>query len=146
MALNAKWDELFGGDGTAAGMTLASATAPAGAGGGGDGGGPDLKADQGPWTSSGGVAGELRTTTATAVGELAGAHEGVVAGTEGFGSTATLNAVHDSWKTRLGAVRDECGRLEGALRSAGKDFGERETDTTRKMTSAAPGRPNSGSW
>ncbi|MEU9982285.1 hypothetical protein [Streptomyces sp. NPDC050856] len=141
MALNAKWDELFGTDGSSARMTLASAKSPSG--GGGEGG-PDLKADQGPWTKAAGVAGELRTSTASSLTDLTQASEGVAGGTAGFTATGTLNEVLESWKTRLTAVRDECGRLEGALRSAGKEFGERETATRNKMAAAGPSQPARG--
>ncbi|MCP3822483.1 hypothetical protein NLX86_31675 [Streptomyces sp. A3M-1-3] len=116
-------------------MTLASAD---GAGGGGKGG-PDLKADQAPWASAGGVAGALRT--ATALTELETSGEGVAGGTEGFTATAAVTEVRTGWKDRLTSVRDECARLEGALRSAGKDFGERETATRQKIKAAMPQQP-----
>jgi hypothetical protein len=135
VALNAKWDELFGTGGSGASMTLASAKAP---GGGGGEGGPDLKADQGPWTKSGGVAAELRTMTSNSLTDLTAAGEGVAGGTAGFASTGTLNDVLQSWKTRLTAVRDECGRLEGALTSAGKEFGEREVTTRDRIARSIP--------
>lgn len=75
--MNAKWGELFGTDDSAARMTLASASS---AGGGGEGG-PNLKADQGPWTKAGGVAGQLRTSTSSSLTDLMTASEGVAGGT-----------------------------------------------------------------
>ncbi|HET6358379.1 hypothetical protein [Streptomyces sp.] len=123
MALNEKWQELFGGDSSGTRMTLASTDPP----GGGAKGGPDLKADQGPWTTSGGVAGALRTASVSALTELDTTSKGVAGGAEGFTATAALAEVRISWKGRITSVRDECGRLEGALKSAGKDFGERES-------------------
>ncbi|MEV6395024.1 hypothetical protein AB0M39_09650 [Streptomyces sp. NPDC051907] len=140
MALNAKWDELFGADDGAARMTLASATSP-GAGGGEDA--PDLKTDQGPWTKASGVAGQLRTSTSSSLTDLTTASEGVAGGTAGFASTTTLTSVLDSWKDRLTAVRDECGRLQGALYGAGKDFGERETFIKQKIAATLPTPPKS---
>lgn len=138
MALNAKWEELFGGDSSGTRMALASTDAP---GGGGGKGGPDLKADQGPWTTAGTVAGTLRTASVSALTELDTASDGVAGGTEGFTATAALTEVRTSWKGRITSVRDECGRLDGALKSAGKDFGEQETFIKQKMQSAAPQPP-----
>lgn len=113
-------------------------------GGGGGEGAPDLKAGQGPWTKAGGVAGQLRTSTSSSLTDLTTASEGVAGGTAGFTSTTTLTSVLESWKTRLTAVRDECGRLEGALWGAGKDFGERETFITQKIAATTPTQPKSG--
>ncbi|MFF0060360.1 hypothetical protein ACFYRC_02220 [Streptomyces sp. NPDC005279] len=141
MALNAKWGELFGTDESAAEMALASATSP---GGGGGEGAPDLKADQGPWTKAGGVAGQLRTSTSSSLTDLSTASEDVAGGTAGFTSTTTLTSVLESWKTRLTTVRDECSRLEGALWGSGRDFGERETFIKQKIAAAVPAQPKSG--
>lgn len=139
MALNAKWDELFGTGDTDARMSLASVPPDSGGGKGGGGGGePDLKADVGPWTRSGNVAGELRTSTSSSLTDLTTANEGVASATTGFASGSTLTTVLETWRTRLTAVRDECGRLEPALRSAGRDFGEREVDTQRKIAAESP--------
>lgn len=135
MALNAKWDELFGIGDSDARMSLAS-TAPDGGGGGG--GKTDLKADEGPWTKSGNVAGELRTSTSSSLTDLTTANEGVAGATTGFASGTTLTTILETWKTRVTAVRDECGRLEPALKSAGRDFGEREADTQRKIAAESP--------
>ncbi|MFF8610593.1 hypothetical protein ACF06X_32285 [Streptomyces sp. NPDC015346] len=150
MALNAKWDELFGGTGAPgtgasgtgpsqppASMTLAGLPAPEG-GGSGD---PNLKADEGPWHKAGNTAGELRTSTSTSLTDLDTANEGYAAGTAGFDSSAALTEILGTWKNRLTAVRDECGRLESALKSAGRDFGEREVATQRKIAAEAPVPP-----
>ncbi|WP_242582886.1 hypothetical protein [Streptomyces sp. MST-110588] len=40
---------------------------------------------------------------------------------------AVLNEVRASWSDRLGDVKAECHRLEGALRAAAKEFGEVDT-------------------
>jgi hypothetical protein len=141
MALNATWDELFGGTGPSqphASMTLAGLPAPDGGGGSGD---PDLKADEGPWHKAGNTAGELRTSTTTSLTDLDTANEGYAAGTAGFDSSAALTEILGTWKNRLTAVRDECGRLESALKSAGRDFGEREVATQRKIAAEAPVPP-----
>ncbi|MFF0423976.1 hypothetical protein ACFYUJ_06130 [Streptomyces sp. NPDC004520] len=118
-------------------MSLAGLAAPDGGGGGGD-----LKVDVGPWHSAGNTAGELRTSTANSVTDLDTANEGVAGSTAGFDSSAALDEILGTWKTRLSAVRDECGRLEGALKAAGRDFGEREEDTRQKV--AAEGARQSG--
>ncbi|MFI8517543.1 hypothetical protein ACIGEZ_06915 [Streptomyces sp. NPDC085481] len=129
MALNAKWQELIGEQPAA--MTLAGVPAE----GGGGGTGPDLKADVGPWHSAGGAAGELRVSTSTSLTDLDTANEGVSGGTAGFASSAALTEIIGTWKTRLTNVREECGRLEGALKAAGRDFGEQEADTQRRVAS-----------
>ncbi|MEV0410390.1 hypothetical protein AB0I68_06130 [Streptomyces sp. NPDC050448] len=142
MALNAKWQAVFGEDGRGPGagsgprMTLASA----GPSSGGSGGGPDLQASQGPWTSAGNIAGALRTSSATAVTELATANEGVSGATGGFSSTAALTEILGTWTTRLTAVRDECGRLNGSLKTAGRDFGERDIAVRQTFSEAVVGQ------
>ncbi|MFI1014632.1 hypothetical protein [Streptomyces sp. NPDC020965] len=140
MTLNTQWQELFGTEHPGAGMTLATAD---GRGGGGGDGGPDLKADQTPWSGAGGVAGELRGSTASAMTELETALEGVTGATEGFMATAALTEIRTGWQDRLTSVRDECERLDAALRGAGKDFGERETRTKEQIASAVP-QPKKG--
>ncbi|MCW7991647.1 hypothetical protein XF35_42265 [Streptomyces platensis subsp. clarensis] len=116
-------------------MSLAGLPAPDGGGGGG----PDLKADVGPWHGAGNTAGELKTSTSSSVTDLDTANEGVAGGTAGFDSTAALTEILGTWKTRLTNVRDECGRLEGALKAAGRDFGERELDTQKKVAAEGSG-------
>ncbi|MFD5113858.1 hypothetical protein ACFWNG_16325 [Streptomyces sp. NPDC058391] len=144
MALNEKWAELFGHDSPGTGMNLASAATPVdGSGRGGSGGhdgrgGPDLKVGQGPWTTASAVANGLHTSSATALTDMNTASEGVTGATEGFTSTAALNEIRTSWKERLSAVRDECARLEGALKSAGKEFGEQETRTKQRFEGEGP--------
>ncbi|MFF1958320.1 hypothetical protein ACFVWX_15165 [Streptomyces sp. NPDC058220] len=135
MALNEKWAELFGHDSPGTGMNLASAATPVDGGGRG---GPDLKVGQGPWTTASAVANGLHTSSATALTEMNTASEGVTGATEGFTSTAALNEIRTSWKERLTAVRDECARLEGALKSAGKEFGEQETRTKQRFQGEGP--------
>ncbi|WP_051845376.1 hypothetical protein [Streptomyces globisporus] len=134
MALDARWQEITGEQPAA--MSLAGLAAPDGGGGG-----PDLKTDVGPWHSAGNTAGELRTSTSNSLTDLDTAHEGVTGSTAGFDSSAALTEILGPWKTRLTAVRDECGRLQGALKAAGRDFGEREEDTRQKV--AAEGRQQS---
>lgn len=140
MALNAKWGELFGSDstgtGTGTGMKLASVDAP---GGGGDSGSTDLKAGQGPWTTASGVADALHTDSASALTDLETAAKVEAKNTEGLDSTAAMDEVLTSWKGRLTAVRDECLRLQGNLRTAGKEFGEREIATRQKFEGKAGG-------
>lgn len=115
MGLSPEWEKLFG---ASPRMTLASAAAP------GDGGGGDLDVSQGLWTGASGVSSELSVSTSTAMNRLDGAHEGVVPTLEGFMLPAVLGEVRTSWKGRLEDVRAECTRLEGSLKSAGKEFGE----------------------
>ncbi|WP_051779172.1 hypothetical protein [Streptomyces sp. NRRL S-241] len=117
MGLSPKWEELFE---ASPRMNLASASTPAGGGGGNK----DLDVSQGPWTSASGVSGELTVTTGTALTRLDDAHRGVVPTLEGFMLPAILGEVRASWKGRLEDVRAECSRLEGALKSAGQEFGE----------------------
>lgn len=124
MGLNPEWEKLFGsGSGPASdsgpGMRLASASTP---GDGGGGGGLDVQ--HGPWTAAAGVSADLTGATNSAVTRLETAHEGVVATLEGFMLPAILGEVRTSWKERLEDVRAECTRLEAALRTAGKEFGE----------------------
>ncbi|GGP94553.1 hypothetical protein GCM10010278_85540 [Streptomyces melanogenes] len=144
MALSAQWDELFAGapprsggqEPPAAGMRLASANGKEGGGGA-----PDIQFSKSPWSSAGKVAGELRTGTAGALADLDSASEGVTAGTAGFGATAALEEIRTTWKDRLGAVRDECGRLDGVLRSVGKDFGEVDVKVGNDVKAVAPAEP-----
>ncbi|MER8046785.1 hypothetical protein [Streptomyces sp. NPDC094032] len=136
MALNAKWQEIIGEQPAA--MSLAGVPAPDGGGGGG----PDLKADVGPWHGAGNTAGELKTSTTSSVTDLDTANEGVTGGTAGFDSSAALTEILGTWKNRLTAVRDECGRLEGALKAAGRDFGEREADTQQKVAAEGARQPD----
>ncbi|MEV6249660.1 hypothetical protein AB0M38_26175 [Streptomyces sp. NPDC051742] len=146
MALNATWDQLFGGPAATerpAAMNLAGLPGPEQDGpfgqNGPGGGDANLKADAGPWHSAGTTSGLLRTSTATSLTDLDTANEGYAAGTAGFDSSSALTEILGTWKARLTAVRDECGRLEGALKSAGRDFGEREDDTRRKMAAESTG-------
>ncbi|PKV86950.1 hypothetical protein [Streptomyces sp. TLI_146] len=147
MALSAQWDELFAGaplrsggqEPSAAGMRLASANGKSADGKGG--GAPDVQFSKSPWSSAGKVAGELRTGTAGALADLDSASEGVTAGTEGFGATAALEEIRTTWKDRLGAVRDECGRLDGVLKSVGKEFGEVDVKVGNDMKAVAPAEP-----
>lgn len=90
-------------------------------GGGSD---PDLRITKGPWTKASGVAGELRTATASGLTDLTTAHDGIRAATEGFTSTTALEAILPTWEKRLTAVRNECGRLDTSLAKTGRDFGE----------------------
>ncbi|MCP3821020.1 hypothetical protein NLX86_23875 [Streptomyces sp. A3M-1-3] len=135
MALNAKWGELFGDDSPGARMTLASTDGPPGAGN--TGGGPDLEVSEGPWTTAAGVANALNTSSASALTELDTASEGIAGGAAGFTSTPALEEVRTSWKGRLASVRDECLRLEGALKSAGKEFGEQEIRNKKRFEGQA---------
>ncbi|MFD9484707.1 hypothetical protein [Streptomyces sp. NPDC059991] len=143
MALSTQWEELFAGtpprsggqEPPAAGMRLASAN------GKDSGGAPDIQFSKSPWSSAGKVAGELRTGTAGALADLDSASEGVTAGTEGFGATAALEEIRTSWKDRLGAVRDECGRLDGVLKSVGKEFGETDVKVGNDVKAVAPAEP-----
>ncbi|MBT2526862.1 amino acid ABC transporter permease [Streptomyces sp. ISL-99] len=92
-------------------------------GGGGSGGADRLKHTDKPWTDAAGIAGALRTSTATAKNELHDAHAGIESGTEGLDSVGALKGVLRSWEERLEAVRDECNYLESALRGVVKAQG-----------------------
>ncbi len=112
-------------------MTLASTQAR---GSGGGSGSPDLKASQGPWTAASGVATALQASTGSAATRLSAAHEGVTWGLEGFMTPAVLNEVRTTWSDRLADVKAECHRLEGALRAAGKEFGEVDARVAHSFT------------
>ncbi|MCY0947537.1 hypothetical protein [Streptomyces antarcticus] len=118
-ALPPHWQELFG---VPPGMRLASADGPGGAGGQGDDG--DLAHSGGPWSKAAAAAGDLRISTATALGKMAAAHEGISAGTAGLAATAALDTVRTSWEKRLTAVRDECGSLRPDLLTVAREIGE----------------------
>ncbi|MFI1400155.1 hypothetical protein [Streptomyces sp. NPDC020681] len=130
MTLNEKWSGLFGNDSSGTGMKLAHADP---GGGSGNGGEPDLKVSSGPWTTASSVANALHTSSASALTELEEAAKVDAKRTEGFDSTAAMAEVLTSWKGRLTSVRDECTRLEGSLRSAGKEFGEQEIENRRRF-------------
>jgi hypothetical protein len=85
------------------------------------------------------VAQALRTATDASLKELKSAHEGVASGTDGFESTAALNAIQETWEKRLTSVRDECGRLQGALAKTGRDFGELDPAVAGKINGVATG-------
>ncbi|MEV5510504.1 hypothetical protein [Streptomyces orinoci] len=87
------------------------------------------KASVRPWTDAGGVAGELRQGMQTALTDLEHGHDGIKSGTEGFASASTLGRILGGWQSRLEAVRNECGDLDGKLKKAGIGFGENETTT-----------------
>ncbi|QTE00299.1 amino acid ABC transporter permease [Streptomyces cyanogenus] len=111
--------------------------------GGGGGAGPDLKASKGPWMKASGVAEDLRTATDSALTDLKTAHEGAKAGTEGFTSTAALHEILPTWEKRLTSVRDECGRLHGALARSGRDFGEIDPAVAGKVDGVrVPDKPD----
>ncbi|MDJ0384156.1 hypothetical protein [Streptomyces sp. G-G2] len=132
MGLSSEWEQLFG---SGAAMTLSSATAPGPAGGGN----PDLKASQGPWTGASAVASDLTGSTNAAVTRLDTSHDGVVPTLEGFMLPAVLGEVRTSWKGRLEDVRAECARLEGTLRTAGKEFGEIDVKIKQSFAGLRPG-------
>lgn len=137
-----EWERLKAG---AAGRTQIDHVADPGGGGGGStsgssgGSAPDLKASKGPWTKASGVAQELRTATNSGLTELKTAHEGVGGGTDGFVSTAALNAILPTWEKRLTSVRDECDRLHGALARTGRDFGEIDPAVAGKVDDVKTG-------
>ncbi|MFI1973175.1 hypothetical protein [Streptomyces cinnamoneus] len=106
-------------------MSLASA----GGGQGGRAGSDTHKASGGPWTAAGGVAGELRTSTQSAITKLDSSHEGLESGTAGFASTAALKGIRSGWKSRLEAVRDHFDKLAPNLAQAGKEFDAHEVKT-----------------
>ncbi|MEV5240572.1 hypothetical protein AB0K89_15955 [Streptomyces cinnamoneus] len=92
----------------------------------GSGGGDAHKASVRPWTTASGVAGELHQGMDSAVRDLGHAHDGIKSGTVGFASAAALSGILGGWEARLGAVRDSCKHLDGALKEAGVKFGENE--------------------
>ncbi|WP_405889382.1 hypothetical protein OG427_02375 [Streptomyces sp. NBC_00133] len=132
MALSPKWEELFNADTPDEQMQLASA------GPGNGSNESDLKASKGPWTTAAGVADQLHTKTKTSLTDLNLAHEGLTWGLEGFTIGATLAEVRRGWEKRLRSVRDECARLDGVLKSVGKDFGEIEVDIRRSFRNTSP--------
>ncbi|MGW6875577.1 hypothetical protein ACWGHA_24950 [Streptomyces xanthophaeus] len=126
-ALPPRWAEVFG---EPAAMRLASVddgTGGHGPTGGTNGGGSsneDLAITGGPWSKAASAAGELGISMAGALGKMAGAHEGIAAGTTGFQSTAALATVRTSWEKRLSAVRDECSALRPQLLGVANEIGE----------------------
>lgn len=84
------------------------------------------KASQKPWTTAGGVAGELHEDMKSALTDLEHAHDGIKSGTTGFASAAALSGILGGWGDRLGAVRDACHRLDGDLKTAGRLLGEND--------------------
>lgn len=84
----------------------------------------DLRISRTPWTGASGVAHELHTDTNNGLTNLKEASTGVTGGAEGFACTAALSEIRATWEARLTAVRNECGRLHGALAKTGKHFGE----------------------
>ncbi|WP_240139254.1 hypothetical protein [Streptomyces sp. MUM 178J] len=146
MAPSDKWQALLadaetGTERGGTGMRLAS-TEDGGSGGGNGGGSDfDLKSSKGPWTTASGVAGALHTSSSSALTELETASKGVADNAKGLDSTSALAEVLTSWKGRLTAVRNECDRLEAALKTAGKEFGEREVQTRQDWDRQ---RPHSG--
>jgi hypothetical protein len=114
-----------------AGLHLASA----GAGPGGGGGGTH-KASTKPWTTAGGVAGELHQDMETAVKDLGHAHDGLKSGTAGFTSASTLSGILGGWESRLGAVRDACKGLDGDLKKAGVEFHENDVRVKQSFDAA----------
>ncbi|MER5729226.1 hypothetical protein ABT084_12975 [Streptomyces sp. NPDC002138] len=114
-AYSERWQELFD---TPQGLRLASAAGP----GAGESG--DLVHAAGPWSTAASAAGELRTSTGSALSRMSLAHEGLASGTAGLASAGALVAVQASWEKRLTAVRDECGALDPMLLKVAKDLGE----------------------
>ncbi|WP_116212043.1 hypothetical protein [Streptomyces olivoreticuli] len=84
------------------------------------------KASQKPWTTAGGVAGELHEDMKSALTDLEHAHDGIKSGTTGFASASALSGILGGWGDRLGAVRDECHGLDGTLKTVGTKFGEND--------------------
>ncbi|MGA5133235.1 hypothetical protein ACPCTO_25860 [Streptomyces olivoreticuli] len=84
------------------------------------------KASQKPWTTAGGVAGELHEDMKSALTDLEHAHDGIKSGTTGFASASALSGILGGWGDRLGAVRNHCQMLDGDLKTAGKQFGEND--------------------
>ncbi|MEU9108215.1 hypothetical protein AB0D54_28580 [Streptomyces xanthophaeus] len=124
-ALPPRWAEVFG---ESAQMRLASVDDGSGGhgptGGGGGSSNEDLAHTGGPWSKAAAAAGDLGISMAGALGKMAGAHEGIAAGTAGFQSTAALATVRTSWEKRLAAVRDECTALRPQLLGVAKQIGE----------------------
>ncbi|MFF4489775.1 hypothetical protein ACFY0F_25305 [Streptomyces sp. NPDC001544] len=81
----------------------------------------------------------LQTATNSGLSDLKTAHEGVKAGTDGFTSTAALDEILLTWEKRLTSVRNECGRLHGALTRTGRDFGELDPTVAKKLGSVSVG-------
>ncbi|MGK5631956.1 hypothetical protein [Streptomyces sp. URMC 123] len=99
-------------------MTLASAGKDGGAGK------EDLAISGGPWTGASGVAESIRNSQKEGMTRLSTGHDGFAGGTAGFDSATALGEIRSGWNDRLKSVHDECDSLIGALRSAGKEFGE----------------------
>nr|WP_239079409.1 hypothetical protein [Streptomyces sp. SID7909] len=102
----------------------------AGGGGGGSaaGGGPaagdELRHSGGAWLRAAGGAEGMGAHLGPVRGELATAHEGLIAGTAGLNSLAELGAVRESWVRRVESARHECGALAGSLRAVARAQGE----------------------
>ncbi|MGW1009085.1 hypothetical protein ACWD4X_03420 [Streptomyces termitum] len=89
----------------------------------------------GPWTGASRTAGALRTSTEAGRAALGPGHEGVETGAAGLAALAELTAVRRSWEARLGAVRDECEALQGALLAVARELGETDTSVRSALSS-----------
>ncbi|GAA2465016.1 hypothetical protein [Streptomyces lavendulocolor] len=95
----------------------------------------------GPWTGASGAADELRIRAESARRSLGTGHEGCLgAAGAGLASAASLRAVLTSWEDRLGAVRDECAHLTGALAKVAEELGETDLAVGHSFT----GNPGDG--
>ncbi|MEU5657427.1 hypothetical protein ABZ802_17635 [Streptomyces sp. NPDC047737] len=94
----------------------------AGPSGGGDRG-QGLKHSDGPWLRAAGGADELVAHLGPVRGELAAAHEGLLAGAGRLTALAELAAVRESWERRIQAAQGECGSLAGKLRAVARAQG-----------------------
>ncbi|MFB4422998.1 hypothetical protein C5F59_018090 [Streptomyces sp. QL37] len=90
---------------------------------GGDACGPRLKHSDGPWLRAAGGAAELATHLAPVRGELALAHQGLMAGAGRLTALAELAAVRESWERRIQAAQGECGSLAAKLRDVARTQG-----------------------
>ncbi|GHA74555.1 hypothetical protein ACIQRS_01140 [Streptomyces termitum] len=94
-----------------------------------------LRHGDGPWTGASRTAGALRTSTEAGRAALGPGHEGVETGAAGLAALAELTVVRRSWEARLGAVRDECEALQGALLAVARELGETDTSVRSALAS-----------
>ncbi|MFI2777773.1 hypothetical protein [Streptomyces sp. ALB3] len=90
---------------------------------GGGGQGPRLKHSDGPWLRAAGGADELVSHLGPVRGELAVAHQGLLAGAGRLTALAELAAVRESWERRIQAAQGECGSLAAKLRDVARTQG-----------------------
>lgn len=112
---------------------------PTGASSAGDDCGPRMTHSDGPWLRAAGGADELVDHLGLVRGELALAHQELMAGAGRLTALAELAAVRESWERRIQAARGECGSLAGKLRDVARMQGATNEAVRSSFASVRPG-------